>query len=230
MTNKIVLSKTIRLLGEILGNIIKEQEGISVFNKIEKIRALSKSSRGDRSKNTINRSFTKLKREISKLNAKDTLVIARSFSKFLDFSNIAESLFSIHNIHDHNIRKTQETNEIVILEEAILDVFKNKSLSLNRFYETAINLKIEIVLTAHPTEVKRRTLIQKYAKVNHLLDSYNNLRIFTKQNINLEKNLLQNNLHEEITSVWKTNFRNCIPQAILYYGKSPFCFFNGSGT
>ena len=39
-TKKIVLSKTIRLLGEILGNIIKEQEGISVFNKIEKIRAL----------------------------------------------------------------------------------------------------------------------------------------------------------------------------------------------
>jgi len=205
MTEKIVLSKTIRLLGEILGNIIKEQEGLSVFNKIEKIRALSKSSRGNRSKNTINRSFTKLKREISKLNAKDTLVIARSFSKFLDFSNIAESLFSIHNIHDHNIRKTQETNEIVILEEAILDVFKNKSLSLNKFYETAKNLKIEIVLTAHPTQVKRRTLIQKYAKVNHLLDSFNNLRIFTKQNINLEKNLLQNNLHEEITSVWKTD-------------------------
>ena len=205
MTEKIVLSKTIRLLGEILGNIIKEQEGLSVFNKIEKIRALSKSSRGKRSKNTINRSFTKLKREISKLNAKDTLVIARSFSKFLDFSNIAESLFSIHNIHDHNIRKNQETNEIVILEEAILDVFKNKSLSLNKFYETAKNLKIDIVLTAHPTEVKRRTLIQKYAKINHLLDSFNNLRIFTKQNINLEKNLLQNNLHEEITSVWKTD-------------------------
>ena len=205
MTKKIVLSKTIHLLGEILGNIIKEQEGLSLFNKIEKIRALSKSSRGNRSKNTINRSFTKLKREISKLNAKDTLVIARSFSKFLDFSNIAESLFSIHNIHDHNIRKTQETNEIVILEEAILDVFKNKSLSINKFYETAKNLKIEIVLTAHPTQVKRRTLIQKYAKVNHLLDIFNNLRIFTKQNINLEKNLLQNNLHEEITSVWKTD-------------------------
>ena len=37
MTEKIVLSKPIRLLGEILGNIIKEQEGLSVFNKIEKI-------------------------------------------------------------------------------------------------------------------------------------------------------------------------------------------------
>jgi phosphoenolpyruvate carboxylase len=205
MTKQIVLSKTIHLLGEILGNIIKEQESVSVFNKIEKIRALSKTSRGNRNINIINHSFTKLKKEISKLNAKETLVIARSFSKFLDFSNIAESLFSIHNIHDHNIRKTQETNEIVILEEAILDVFKNKSLSRNKFYETAKKLKIEIVLTAHPTEVKRRTLIQKYATINNLLDSFNNLRIFTKQNINLEKDLLKNNLHEEITSVWKTD-------------------------
>ena len=41
-----------------------------------------------------------------------------------------------------------------------------KSLSLNKFYESAKNLKIEIVLTAHPTEVKRRTLIQKFANVN----------------------------------------------------------------
>ena len=37
------------------------------------------------------------------------------------------------------------------------------------------------------------------------MHSFNNLRIFTKQNINLEKNLLQNSLHEEITSVWKTD-------------------------
>ena len=205
MTKKIELSRTIHLLGEILGNVIKEQEGISIFNKIEKIRAISKSSRGNTNQNLINRSFDKLKKNISNLKAKDSLVIARSFSKFLDFSNIAESLYSIHNIHDHNIRKTQETNEIVILEEAILDVFKNKSLSVNKFYETVKNLNIEIVLTAHPTEVKRRTLIQKYANINNILDGFNNLRIFTKQNVNREKNLLQNNLHEEITSVWKTD-------------------------
>ena len=53
MTKKIELSSTIHLLGEILGNVIKEQEGLSVFNKIEKIRSLSKSSRG-RNKKIIN--------------------------------------------------------------------------------------------------------------------------------------------------------------------------------
>ena len=61
------------------------------------------------------------------------MIIAKSFSRFLDFSNIAETLHSIHNIHDHSIRKTQETNEIVILEEALLDVQKNTSFSKNKF-------------------------------------------------------------------------------------------------
>ena len=46
MAQKIELSKTIHLLGEILGLVIKEQEGSLIFNKIEKIRVLSKASRG----------------------------------------------------------------------------------------------------------------------------------------------------------------------------------------
>ena len=205
MEHKIELSKTIHLLGKILGFVIKEQEGSLIFNKIEKIRVLSKASRGNNSKKNINNSFKQLKSEIFKLSEKESFLVARSFSKFLDFSNIAESLFSIHNIHDHNIRKTQETNEIVILEEALIDVFKKKSLSINQFHEAVKKLKIDIVLTAHPTQVKRRTLIQKYANINDILDSFNNLRIFTKKNVNREKNLLENNLREEITSIWKTD-------------------------
>ena len=204
MTKKIKLSSTIHLLGEILGNVIKKQEGLLIFNKIEKIRSLSKLSRNQNT-NTIKESFKKLKKEILRLNPKESLIISKSFSRFLDFSNIAESLYAIHNIHDHNIRKTQETNEIVILEEAILDVVKKKSFSPKKFYEIATKIRIDIVLTAHPTEVKRRTLIQKYAKVNYILDSFNNLRIFTKVNVNREKKLLVKKLHEEITSVWKTD-------------------------
>ena len=198
------LSATIHLLGEILGKVIKKQENISIFNKIEKIRTLSKLSRGsDIKKNNL--SFDKLKKEISKLTYNESLIIAKSFSRFLDFSNIAESLHSIHNIHDHNIRKTQETNEIVILEEALLDVQKNKKFSKNDFYNVAKNIEIELVLTAHPTEVKRRTLIQKYANINTILDRFNNLRIFSKQNVDRERKILEKKLNEEITSVWKTD-------------------------
>tara|TARA_B100001250_G_scaffold224784_1_gene192787 strand:- start:1509 stop:4193 length:2685 start_codon:yes stop_codon:yes gene_type:complete len=204
MTKKIELSSTIHLLGEILGSVIKKQENTAIFDKIEKIRTLSKNSRG--SNEGLNKqSFKKLKNQISNLTSTETLIIAKSFSRFLDFSNIAESLYSIHNIHDHVIRKTQETNEIVILEEALLDVQKNPNVSKNRFFNVAKNISIDLVLTAHPTEVKRRTLIQKYANVNNILDELNNIQILKKQNIKREKGILEKKLKEEITSVWKTD-------------------------
>ena len=204
MTKKIELSSTIHLLGEILGSVIKKQENTAIFDKIEKIRTLSKNSRG--SNEGLNKqSFKKLKNQISNLTSTETLIIAKSFSRFLDFSNIAESLYSIHNIHDHVIRKTQETNEIVILEEALLDVQKNPNVSRNKFFNVAKNISIDLVLTAHPTEVKRRTLIQKYANVNNILDELNNIQILKKQNIKREKGILEKKLKEEITSVWKTD-------------------------
>ena len=204
MTKKIELSSTIHLLGEILGSVIKKQENTAIFDKIEKIRTLSKNSRGS-NESLNNQSFKKLKNQISNLTSTETLIIAKSFSRFLDFSNIAESLYSIHNIHDHVIRKTQETNEIVILEEALLDVQKNPNVSKNKFFNVAKNISIDLVLTAHPTEVKRRTLIQKYANVNNILDELNNLQILKKQNIKREKGILEKKLKEEITSVWKTD-------------------------
>ena len=204
MTKKIELSSTIHLLGEILGSVIKKQENTAIFDKIEKIRTLSKNSRG--SNEGLNKqSFKKLKNQISNLTSTETLIIAKSFSRFLDFSNIAESLYSIHNIHDHVIRKTQETNEIVILEEALIDVQKNPNVSKNKFFNVAKNISIDLVLTAHPTEVKRRTLIQKYANVNNILDELNNIQILKKQNIKREKGILEKKLKEEITSVWKTD-------------------------
>ena len=205
MSRKTELSETIHILGEVLGRVIKDQEGISAFNKIEKIRLLSKSSRGKNNIKAIEKSFKKLKSEISKLTNKESLIIARSFSKFLNLSNIAESLYSINNIHDHNIRKIQETNEIVLLEEAIIKVLKNKNVSKENFYKTASKLKIDLVLTAHPTEVKRRTIIQKYAKINKILDEFNRLGTLSKENIDREKNLVKDKLHEEITSIWKTD-------------------------
>jgi len=50
---------------------------------------------------------------------------------------------------------------------------KTKSISKEKFYQVAKSLKIDLVLTAHPTEVKRRTLIQKYTNVNNILEKFN---------------------------------------------------------
>ena len=66
MTKKIELSSTIHLLGEILGSVIKKQENTAIFDKIEKIRTLSKNSRG--SNEGLNKqSFKKLKNQPEEL-------------------------------------------------------------------------------------------------------------------------------------------------------------------
>ena len=181
------LSKIIHLLGEILGLVVKEQEGISFYNKVEKIRILSKASRDKTNNQKIDKAFRLLKTNISKLTAQESLVIARSFSQFLNISNLAESFYSVHKIHNYNIDEVQATNEFVILEEAITRILKNKSISKKQFYQSAKQLKIDLVLTAHPTEVTRRTLIQKYELVNNILEQFNNLRIFKEKNIYREE-------------------------------------------
>jgi phosphoenolpyruvate carboxylase len=205
----IELSKIVSLLGKILGSVIKEQEGVSLYNKIEKIRSLSKASRGKKTKKKIKLNETKKFRQlisnITKLKPKDSLIVARSFNKFLNFSNLAESLDSVHKIDNGKVRKAQGTNEFTILEDAISRLLKKKNISKKSFYKTAKNIKIDLVLTAHPTEVKRRTLIQKYTQVNNILEKFNKSRIFKQKNIKKETLALEQNLHEEITAIWKTD-------------------------
>ena len=205
----IELSKIVSLLGKILGIVVKEQEGIILYNKIEEIRSLSKASRGTKSKKKIKLNETKKFRQlistINKLKPKESLVIARSFSKFLNFSNLAESLDSVHKIDEGRVQKAQGTNAFTILEDAIERLLKQKSISKEKFYQVAKSLKVDLVLTAHPTEVKRRTLIQKYTNVNNILEKFNKSRIFKIKNIKTETLAMERNLHEEITSIWKTD-------------------------
>jgi len=205
----IKLSKIVSLLGKILGFVVKEQEGLSIYNKIEEIRSLSKASRGTKSKKKIKlnetKKFRKLIKSINKLKPEETIIVSRSFSKFLNFSNLAESLDSVHKIDEGDIQKAQGTNAFTILEDAIDKLLKEKSISKEKFYEIAKSLKINLVLTAHPTEVKRRTLIQKYTNVNNILENFNKSRIFKIKNIEKETLAMEKNLYEEITSIWKTD-------------------------
>ena len=205
----IELSKLVSLLGKVLGFVVKEQEGQLLYNKIEEIRYLSKASRGAKNKKKIKlnetKQFRKLISRINRLTPSQSLIIARSFSKFLNFSNLAESLDNVHKVEEGKIQYARGNDEFTLLEDIIDKLLKKKKTSKERFYNLSKNLNIELVLTAHPTEVKRRTLIQKYTKVNDILEKFNKSRIFKIKNIEKENNILEKKLHEQITSIWKTD-------------------------
>ena len=205
----IKLSKLVSLLGKILGIVVKQQEGQVLYDKIEQIRYLSKSSRGSIVKGKIKlnetKKFRQLIKQISRLNPSQSLIIARSFSKFLNFSNLAESLDNVHKIEEGKVLQARGNDEFTLLEDIVEKLLKSKKISKEMFYKLSKNLNIELVLTAHPTEVKRRTLIQKYTKVNDILEKFNKSRIFRIKNIEKEVNELEKKLHEQITSIWKTD-------------------------
>ena len=79
-------------------------------------------------------------------------------------------------------------------------MFKNKNISSNTIYNVAKNLNIGIVLTAHPTEVKRRTLIQKYHKITEILEQRELLKQFPSKLKTLDKRI-----YDEFTIIWNTD-------------------------
>ena len=98
----------------------------------------------------------------------------------------------------NNKKKISDRN--LFIEEIFEDLFKSKNLSDKKIYDTAKNLDIGIVLTAHPTEVKRRTLIQKYHKIIEILEQRDLLKAFPSKLKVLDKELF-----DELTIIWNTD-------------------------
>ena len=188
------LREDIRYLGSILGKVIKDQEGIKFYNLVEKIRKLSKVNKSS------NSSFKKISKEIGKINAQNTFKLTRAFSHFMNFVNLSESVDASRRLDEYENSKRKKNNENIFIEEIFEKLFKNKNISNNKIYNYAKNLNISIVLTAHPTEVKRRTLIQKYHKITELLEERNLLKNYPSK-----LKVLDKKLSDEFTIIWNTD-------------------------
>jgi len=138
------LRDDVRLLGTLLGRVITQARGPAFVERIETIRALAKASRsGERS------DWDELGKFLAEIPASEMVDVARAFNQFLNLANIAEQ---------HHLTRPHR-DSLVPLELP----------DDPRLAETLAALDIELVLTAHPTEVLRRTLIQKYDAIAETL-------------------------------------------------------------
>ena len=191
-----LLREDVRYIGSVLGKVIKEQEGEKFFNLVEKVRKLSKVNKI----NYSNHSNGKIIRVIKNLSPKNTFKLTRAFTHFMNFVNLAESLDASRNLDEYENSKKKNSNKNIFIEEIFEDLFNNKKLSENKIYNLAKNLNIGIVLTAHPTEVKRRTLIQKYHKIMEILEARDLLKNYPSK-----LKILDKKLFDEFTIIWNTD-------------------------
>ena len=192
-----LLREDIRYLGNILGRVIKKQEGESFFNLVEKIRKLSKANKAN---SNSKHSYNRIIREIKKLNPKNTLKLTRAFTHFMNFINLAESIDASRSLNIYENDKKNISNKNIFIEEIFEELFENKKITDSKIYNLAKNLNIGIVLTAHPTEVKRRTLIQKYHTITEILEQRELLKSFPTK-----LKLLDKKLYDEFTIIWNTD-------------------------
>ena len=176
------LRENVRLLGELLGETILQHEGPAVFKKVEEIRNLGKTAEyteGDTHPVAL---------LLSELEDADILPITRSFNQFLNLANIA----------DQEYLTSVEAESDDALDE-MLESFANQ-LGKDKLFEVLNKIQIELVLTAHPTEVARRTLIRKYDQVASTL-----VDIRRKDLLTYEQNKLRGKVRRVIEEIWSTN-------------------------
>ncbi|CCP01249.1 phosphoenolpyruvate carboxylase [Erwinia amylovora Ea644] len=151
------MRSNVSMLGKLLGDTIKDALGENILDRVETIRQLSKSSRAG---NDAHRQ--QLLSTLQNLSNDELLPVARAFSQFLNLTNVAEQY--------HTISPNGEgAKNPELLAKTFQRLKQQPGLTEAAVHEALGSLSLELVLTAHPTEITRRTLIHKLVEVNSCL-------------------------------------------------------------
>ncbi|MGG7646595.1 phosphoenolpyruvate carboxylase [Pseudomonas sp. ES4] len=181
------LREDVHLLGELLGNTIREQYGDGFLDKIEQIR---KGAKADR-RGSMD---AELSASLNQLSEAELLPVARAFNQFLNLANIAEQYQLIHRREESQ----PAPFEARVLPE-LLARLSAEGHGADSLARQLGRLEIELVLTAHPTEVARRTLIQKYDAIAAQLAAQDHRDLTTA-----EREQIQTTLQRLIAEAWHT--------------------------
>ncbi|WP_089125049.1 phosphoenolpyruvate carboxylase [Vibrio algivorus] len=171
------LTGNVRMLGDLLGATIQEAHGDAILDKVETIRKLSKSARAGSQEDRES-----LIEEIKNLPNEQLTPVAHAFSQFLNLTNIAEQFHTI----------SRHCEEHVCEPDAINSLFgklASNDISKEKAAQAIKELNIELVLTAHPTEIARRTMINKLVKINKCLSQLEHSDLSTRERLKTERRL-----------------------------------------
>jgi phosphoenolpyruvate carboxylase len=143
------LRRDVRLLGDALGRVLVEQHGPALLEAEERIRLLSRGARGGESRE-------RLREAVRRLQSSEQELVVRAFALYFQLVNIAEQ--------HHRLRRRREYEfEGRVPRESLRDAFQR----LQNRPPKPVSLRL--VLTAHPTEATRRTVMTAHLRISRLL-------------------------------------------------------------
>lgn len=156
------LRDDVRLLGELLGEVLRAREGQALFDLVEEVRALAKQSRAADAPD-----LGGLAERLGRMSLDEALPVARAFAHFLTLANIAEQHHRIRRRRAYQATPGSRPQPGSCEER--FPALVEGGVAPEQLHQAVCDLRIELVLTAHPTEVVRRTLTQKHHRMAALL-------------------------------------------------------------
>ncbi len=187
------LTRNIHLLGDLLGKVISELESPEIFETEERIRALAKARRGGDAV-----AAQRLHEEVSALRDEEARVIASAFTTYFDLVNLAEEEHRVQLLRQREDELFPEPTRESIGEA--ISILKERGVTREQMSALLDGLSIELVLTAHPTEARRRTVLSKTERISLLLGLLNQNSISLR-----ERETAVDSLHAEISALWLTD-------------------------
>ncbi|MDE1950551.1 MAG: phosphoenolpyruvate carboxylase, partial [Burkholderiales bacterium] len=184
------LVEDIRLLGRILGDVIREQAGQEAFELIERVRQLSVAYRlkADASAGRV------LDRLLKNLSADQTVSVIRAFSYFSHLANIAEDRHHVRRRAVHESEGHQQEGSLAVAFER-LHRADHRAADIAAALENAY---ISPVLTAHPTEVQRKSTLDAERAIAELIGVRDDLASDAARRDNEEA------IRARVTQLWQT--------------------------
>jgi phosphoenolpyruvate carboxylase len=191
------LRRDVRLLGRLLGEVLIEQEGQSLFDLEERVRRLSiERRRGPKSgRRAAATQLAALLREMPLGQAEPVL---RAFSTYFRLVNLAEQHHRIRRTRERAIRGGQEAQRGSL--EAVMQALKQAGIPASRVREMLMSMRVTLTLTAHPTQASRRTVLEKTYRLARLLEERDRCHLTPR-----EKADTHMAMREEIASLWQTD-------------------------
>jgi phosphoenolpyruvate carboxylase len=186
------LRDDVRWLGELLGETLKQREGVAIYDTVERVRALSKAGHGG-----DDAALEELAEFLRSLPVESAVPVARAFSHFLTLANIAEQHHRVRR------RRAYQQDPSAAQPGSFDDVFGRmlqRGIEPQALHRAVAALRIELVLTAHPTAITRRTLSQKHLRIARALATHDRPDLTPG-----ERSDIAAGLRREILAAWETD-------------------------
>ncbi|MGM7723266.1 phosphoenolpyruvate carboxylase [Metabacillus sp. Hm71] len=192
--SSIPLRRDVKSLGHILGEILIHHGGTELLEKVEKLRMMAKSLRTSFDEET----YKELKEEIVNLDTPMRKQVIRAFSIYFHLINAAESNHRIRRRREYQLQDNQVVQPASI-ESALLSLKENE-IDVDTIQNVLNTLSLELIITAHPTEATKRSVIEIQKRIATILKSLDNKMLTKKERKKLEESLLN-----EVTILWQTD-------------------------